>query len=82
MGTLLAYGSSQARGQIGDAAASRQQPQQHGIRAASVTLQPQLSATPDPQSLREARDGNHIFMDTSCIRFPMGIPNTLLLIYT
>ena len=63
---LVAYGSSQARGQIGGTA----------YTTATATWDPslirhtpQLTALPDPQPRSEARDGTRILMDTRQICF-------------
>ena len=50
----MAYGSSQARGQIG-AAPVYTTLQQRGIQATSM-IWPQLTATPDPKPTEQARD--------------------------
>ena len=73
---LKAYGSSQARGRMGSVATGlHQQPQQHGIRATSVTT-PQLMATWIAGPLNEARDWTHIFMDTGHICFHCATTGT------
>jgi len=63
-----AYGGSQARGQIGAAAASLHH--SHSNAEAELYLQPtpQLAATPDLNLLSKARDQTHILAD-NCVGF-------------
>ena len=65
----VAYGSSQARGQIRAAAAGLQYSHSNG--GSETSLQPtlQFTATLDPCTLNEARDQIHILMDASQIPF-------------
>ena len=66
----MAYGSSQARGQIGAAAAGLC----HSHSSAGepcLQSTPQLTAMPDP-SPSEARDQTHILIDTSRVLNPLS----------
>ena len=67
-----AYGSSQARGWVGAAAAGLSH--SHSNTRSESHLQPtlQLTAMPDPYSLSEARDWTYILIDTSWVHKPLN----------
>ena len=58
-------GGSLARGQIGAAAASLYHSHNNARSGPRLPPTPQLTAMPDLNLLSEARDGTHIFTDTS-----------------
>ena len=67
--TLMANGSSQARGQIGAVAADLRQSHRNARSEPHLGLTPQLTATPDPYPLSEARDQTCNLMVPSQICF-------------
>ena len=78
--TPTAYGSSQARGQIGDTAASLCH--SHNDARSELCLRPtwQLTATLDPNPLSEARDArnrSHSLMETSEVHYCWATTGTL-----
>ena len=77
----MAYGSSQARGWIGAAAAGHS----NSNMGSELQLQPtpQLTVVPDPQPMIEAGDQAHILMDTSQVCYhwaKMGNPELAFLV--
>ena len=66
---LVAYGGSQARGQIGAMAASLRHRRSNTGSKLPLWPTPQLTAVLDPGPLSEARDQTRILMDTSRIPF-------------
>ena len=65
----MAYGDSQARGQIKAVAASLHHSHSNTRSEACLKPIPQLTAMPNPNPLSEARDRTCILMDTSQIHF-------------
>ena len=63
-----AYGSSQARGPIGAAAAGLCHSHSHPRSEPCLRPTPQLTAPPDLHPLSEARGGTHVLMDASWVR--------------
>ena len=69
LGPHLAYGTSQARSQIGVTAASLHH--SHSPAGSKPCLQPTPQLTPTPDPLIEARDWTCILMDMTQICFPL-----------
>ena len=71
-----ACGSAQSRGQIGATAAGLHH--SHSDMGSETPLRPtaQLTATPDPNSLSEARDQTQVPVDTSQVYYPWATTGT------
>ena len=68
------YGGSQARGQIGAAAAVLCHSHSHSHTGSELCLRPtpQLTAMPDPYPTEWSQDWTHTLIDTSWVRYPLS----------